>query len=110
MTRSALFIFVAAFGLLCAGCSGLSTNPSRAARTISGWIPAGTPEDNANKIMAQRGFTLDYCEVDGHGGKDYHFYHVTKFHSWLVQIHTQDGKVTVITVPRVFFDLIQFRT
>jgi hypothetical protein len=112
MTRAVLISFVAVLTLvlICVGCSGLSTNPSRAAKTISGWVPVGTSQDDVGKIMTQHGFTLDYCDVDGHGGRDYHFYHVTKFHSWLAQIHVQDGKVVTVTVPRVFFELIPIKT
>ena len=87
----------------------MSTNPTRAARTISRWVPVGTPRDDVGKIMTQHGFVLDYCDANG-GVWDYHFYHVTRFHSWLVLIHTQDGKVVTVTVPRIFFDLIRIQT
>lgn len=99
-----------AIALICTSCSGLSTNPSRAARTISSWVPAGTPEDDAGKTMTTHGFTLDYCDADGHGGRNYHYYHATKYHSWLVQIHTQNGRVVTVTVPRIFFELIPIKT
>jgi len=105
-----LFIATLALGLICAGCSGLSTNPSKAAKTISRWVPSGTSEDDITKIMTQHGFVFDFMDMDGHGGHDYHFGYATRFHNWLVQIHTQDGKVVRITVPRVDFDLIQIHT
>ena len=36
------------------GC--LSTNPDKAQRTISHWIPPGTPQEDAIRIMKQHGF------------------------------------------------------
>ena len=91
---------MAALGLICAGCA-LPTNPTWAARTISGWVPVGTAQDDADRIMRQH----------GHGGRDFHYVRVGKIHNWLVQIHEQDGKVATNHFPvKVFFTGIDFRT
>jgi len=104
-----LFVGVLALSLICTGCSGLSTNPTKAAQTISGWVPVGTPQDDAGQIMTQHGFVLDRCDMNDDGGRDYHFYYVGKTHNWVIQIHAQDGKVATTNIPvRIFSTIFNF--
>ena len=98
------FLSVVLLGLICSGCSELSSNPTRAERTIAHWLPVGTSDDVMKKIMEQHGFVLDSCLMPGGGVRDYSFYRVGKIHNWVVQVHEQDEKVATTNFPvRVFF-------
>jgi hypothetical protein len=111
ITRFILLLSVVMLGVICTGCSGLSSNPARFEGTVTHWLPVGTSDDDMKKIMQQHGFVLDYCEMPGNGVRDYHYYHVTRFHSWLVAVHEQDEKIDTTNFPvRIFFELIPIKT
>jgi hypothetical protein len=104
MTRYISLLSVVVLALICAGCSDLSSNPTRAGRTIAYWLPVGTSDDDMKKIMNQHAFVLDSCLMPGGGVRDYSFYRVGNIHNWIVQVHEQDEKVATTNFPvRVFF-------
>lgn len=78
------------------GC--LSTNPDRAQRTITRWIPPGTPEADALRTMRRHGF--EYGPDDGRavGSTVYWFSRENKItkNFWWFYVHFKDGKVDSI--------------
>jgi len=82
------------------GC--LSTNPNKAQQTISHWIPPGTAQEDAIRIMRWHGFTCEIekwnergtvlsCERENSISKDI----------WRVQVDCKDGKVIAIDPPQI---------
>jgi hypothetical protein len=78
------------------GC--LSTSPDKAQRTISHWIPPGTPQEDALRIMKRHGFE---CGNDGFSNDEettFWFSRETKIlrnMCWFY-VHFKNGKVVSI--------------
>ena len=93
MTRTTLFLFVAALGLICSGC--LSSNPERAERTVSKWVPAGISVDEATKIMKQHGFAYNATSTASCGPLgDVVFDKTGPIHYWAILVHVENGNTT----------------
>ena len=93
------------FFITVAFCGCLSTNSDRASKQISNWVPVGTSESDAIKIMSQHGFGVEHVNADDHG-RDYFFARGGNIHDWNVTIHEQNGKVATTNFPvRVWFRL-----
>lgn len=108
-TATVVLFLLIAIGWLLGGC--LSTNPARAGRTISHWVPVGTSEDAADTIMKQHRFDFEHLDLDGHGRRDFYFVRVGIVHNWLVMIHEQNGKVATTNFPvTVIFTLFEWST
>ena len=79
------------------GC--LSTNPDKAQRTISHWIPPGTPQEDAIRIMRQHGFESGKDEGrSNHEETVFWFSRETKILKnmcWFY-VHFKNGKVVSI--------------
>jgi hypothetical protein len=78
------------------GC--LSTFPDKAQRTISQWIPPGTPEEDAIRIMKQHGFESGREGRQPKGEIVCCFWHETKIlkNSRWFFVHFMNGKVVTI--------------
>ncbi len=80
------------------GC--LSTNPDRAKRTISRWIPPGTPQEDAIRIMKQHGFESGVAQTrwKEDGTSFFWFSRQTKIlrNTWWFDVIFQNGKVDSI--------------
>jgi hypothetical protein len=79
------------------GC--LSTNPDKAQRTISHWIPPGTPQEDAIRIMKQHGFESGKDEGRlNDEGTVFWFSRETKIlkNMWWFYVHFKNGKVVSI--------------
>jgi hypothetical protein len=78
------------------GC--LSTNPDKAQRTISHWIPPGTPQDDAVRIMKQHGFESGKDEGRSNEETVFWFSRETKIlkNMWWFDVHFKNGKVVSI--------------
>lgn len=79
-------------------CGCLSTNPGKAKRMISHWIPVGTPQEEAIRILKRRGF--EYGKAEWHSDVEtvYWFSRETKILKnmcWF-DVHFRDGKVSSI--------------
>jgi len=82
--------------LVLSGC--LSMNPERAQRTISHWIPPGTPQEDAIRIMKRHGFDCEPNDGRAEGSTAYWFSRENKFtknYCWLY-VHLKNGKVDSI--------------
>jgi hypothetical protein len=95
-TQRSVLGFLLAFVLLIVGCT--STQPDKFASTVHGWVPLGTTEKKAAKIMTRKGFE---CR---HLSKENPFNPLSADclrcdreqylqHDWSVQFLLQDGKV-----------------
>ena len=96
ITNTFLFLPV----LVLSGC--LSTNPDKALRTISQWIPAGTAQEEAIRILKQHGYEGGPCGIDSwrhpKGKAVFSFSHQTKILKntrWFF-VHFNNGKVVSI--------------
>ena len=78
------------------GC--LSTNPDKAQRTISHWIPPGTPQEDAIRIMKQHGFESGKDERRSNEETVFWFSCETKIlkNMWWFDVHFKNGKVVSI--------------
>ena len=93
------------------GC--LSPNPSQ--RTISQWIPLGTPQEDAIRIMKQHDFESGPCGSEWRRPKGetvFCFWHETKVlkNTHYFFVHFKDGKAVSIDGPRTsndFFDFLE---
>ncbi len=94
------------------GCS--STNPDKALRTISQWIPPGTTQEDAIRILKQHGYEGGPCGRDWKhpGGKPVFCFHretkLLKNTRWFF-VHFDDGKVVSIEgwgTGNEFFDFL----
>jgi hypothetical protein len=85
--------------IVLSGC--LSTNPDKALRTISQWIPSGTAQEDAIRIMKQHGYE------SGPSGRErrqpegeavFCFWHETKIlkNSRWFFVHFKNGKIISI--------------
>src|SRR6266567_7997482 len=89
-----IFLFLSV--LVLSGC--LSTNPDKALRTIGQWIPPGTPQEDAIRIMKQHGYESGPCGRERRQPKGetvFCFWHETKMlknSCWLF-VHFKNGKV-----------------
>jgi hypothetical protein len=83
------------------GC--LSTDPDKAQQTISHWVPAGTSEADAIKILKQHGFD---CQKQS--DTDVTCTRMTKImkNSWLFHLTLKDGKVVGNTKPTICNNLL----
>jgi hypothetical protein len=89
------------------GC--LSMNPERAQRTVSHWIPLGTPQEDAFRIMERHGFTSQVDqERQNKGETAFWFYRETKIlrNNWVLEIEFKNGKVISIDRPNTFNDFM----
>ena len=89
------------------GC--LSTNPDKAQVTISRWIPLGTPQNDAFRIMERHGFTSQVDqERQNKGETAFWFYRETEIlrNNWVLEIQFKDGKVISIDRPNTFNDFM----
>jgi len=94
------------------GC--LCTNPDKAQRTVSQWIPLGTPQEDAIRIMKQHGFESGKCGSEWRqpkGETDFCFWRETKVlkNSCAFFVHFKNGKVVSISRPvtgNSFFDFL----
>ena len=95
------------------GC--LCTNPDKSQRTVGEWIPPGTPQEHAIRIMKQHGFESGICGSKWSlpkGETVYCFWHETKVlkNSRSFFVRFKDGKVVSISGPVTgnnFFDFIE---
>jgi hypothetical protein len=95
------------------GC--LSTNPEKALRTISQWIPPGTPQEDAIRIMKQHGYDSGPCARARKQPKEetvFCFWHETKIlrNSRWFFVHFKNGKVVLIHdfgTGNNFFDFLE---
>jgi len=78
------------------GC--LSMNPERAQRTVSHWIPPGTPQEAAIRIMKQHGFDSGLDDGRAEGSTVYWFSRENKTTKdfWWFYVHFKDGRVESI--------------
>jgi hypothetical protein len=78
------------------GC--LSMNPERAQRTISHWIPPGTPQEDATRIMKRHGFDCGPDDGRAEGSTVYWFSRENKVtkNFWWFYVHFKNGKVDSI--------------
>ena len=98
LTKFILLLSVIVFN----GC--ISPNPDQALRTISQWIPPGTPQADAIRIMKQHGYESGPCGRDGRERGQparvtvFGFWHETKIlkNSRWFFVHFKDGKVESI--------------
>ena len=86
-----------AFALSNAGCA--STQPEKFADEVRGWVPIGTSENDAEKIMTRKGFEcrrlsrenpFNAYDVDCLRCDRDHFFQ----HDWTVTLFLKDKKVT----------------
>ncbi len=92
-----------------------STNPDKALRTISQWIPPGTAQEDAIRILKQHGYEGGPCGRDSwkHPGEKavFGFHHKTKILKntrWFF-VHFDEGKVVSIEgwgTGNEFFDFL----
>lgn len=80
-----------------AGCT--STEPGKFEEQVHHWVPIGTPEKEARRVMTRRGFDCDLVKQDSpfnRYGSDYLDCSRTQvwFHDWTVRIFLKDGKVS----------------
>lgn len=82
---------------LCGGC--VSFNPDTFENQVHRWVPPGTPEKEARRIMTHQGFDCDLVKQDSRFnqyGCDY--LDCTRsqvwFHDWNVRLLLKDGKVS----------------
>ena len=95
------------------GC--LSPNPDEALRKISQWIPPGTPQEDAIRIMKQHGYESGPCKRERRQAKDetaFCFWHETKIlkNSRWFFVRFKDGKVVSIEhwgTGNNFFDFLE---
>lgn len=102
-TRSILLLSVIVLG----GC--LSTNPDKAQVTIRRWIPPGTSQEDAFKIMERHGFASQVDqERQNKGETAFWFFRETKIlrNNWVLEIQFKDGKVISIDRPNTFNDFV----
>ena len=90
------------------GC--LSTDPNKAHRTISHWIPPGTPQEDAIRIMQTHRFTCAIEKWNERGTvlsceRETSFWAVT---FWHVRVDCEDGKVVAINPPVIGSDYFDF--
>ena len=107
-----IFLFLSV--LVLSGC--LSTNPDKALRTISQWIPSGTAQEDAIRILKQHGYEGGPCGMDSwrHPKEKavFGFWHETKILKntrWFF-VRFDDGKVVSIEgwgTGNEFFDFLQ---
>lgn len=95
ITKFVLLVSVVVFS----GC--VHTNPEKARRTITQWIPPGTAQDEAIRTMKQHGFDCGPSGRPSHypeGESVYCFWHETKIlkNTLWVFVHFKDGKVESI--------------
>jgi hypothetical protein len=83
------------------GC--LSTDPGKAQQTINHWVPAGTSEADAIKILKHHGFD---CQKQSE--TDYTCIRMTKImkNSWFFHLTLKDGKVVGNTTPTICNNLL----
>ena len=82
--------------LVLSGC--LSTNPDKAQRTTSQWIPPVTSQQDAIRIMKQHGFESGKDQGRSNGETVFWFSRETKIsrNLWWFYVHFQNGKVVSI--------------
>jgi len=86
--------------IVLSGC--LATNPDKALRTISQWIPPGTSQEDAILTMKQHGYEGGPCGRDGRQPQGletvFCFWHTTKIleNSRYFFVHFINGKVVSI--------------
>ncbi|HEV2435077.1 MAG TPA: hypothetical protein VG077_03695 [Verrucomicrobiae bacterium] len=79
----------------------MSTNETKASRTVGKWLPVGTSQEDATKILKKHGFTynpeatgsvspLGLVAFDKNG----------PIHTWCVLLHFENGEITT-TNPTV---------
>ena len=93
ITRILLLLSV----VVLSGC--LSTNPDKAQQTISHWIPPGTPQEDAIRIMKQHGFECGKDERRPDAEETvFWFSRETKIvkNMWWFYVHFKHGKVVSI--------------
>jgi len=73
-------------------------NPQRAQRTIGHWIPPGTPQEDAIRIMKRHGFEGEPDDGRAEGSTVYGFSRENKFTKdfWWFYVHFKNGKVDSI--------------
>jgi hypothetical protein len=89
------------------GC--LSTNPDKAQVTISHWVPLGTSQQDAFRIMERHGFTSQVDQERQNKGETvFWFSRETKIlrNNWVLEIQFKDGKVVSIERPNTFNDFM----
>ena len=89
-----IILLLSVFAL--SGC--LSANPDKAQLTISHWIPPGTPQEDAIRIMNQHGFESGRQEWHSSDETVYWFSRETKILKnmcWF-NVHFKNGKVVSI--------------
>ena len=84
-------------GGLLAGC--MTFDEAKFSQQVQKWVPVGTPEDKAQKIMEKHGFDCMIVETNSpfnHSGSA--FLDCTRgemmFHTWNAQIMLKDEKVS----------------
>jgi len=95
------------------GCS--STNPDKALKTISQWIPPGTPREDTIRIMKQHGYDSGPCGSPKRQMKEgtvFCFWHETKIlkNSRWFFVRFKNGKVLSIEgwgTGNNFFDFLE---
>jgi hypothetical protein len=95
--------------VILSGC--LSANPGR--QTISQWIPPGTPQEDAVRIMKQHGFESGPCGSEWRRPKGeavFYFGHETKIlkNTHYFFVHFKDGKAVSIGGPWTSNDFFDF--
>jgi len=94
------------------GC--LSTNPNKAQRTISHWIPPGTKQEDAIRIMQKHGFTCAIEKWNERGtvlSCERETTILTTFWAvtfWHVRVDCKDGNVIAINPPVIGSDSAGF--
>ena len=115
ITKTLLLLSVIALS----GC--LSTNPDKAQRAISRWIPPGTPQEDAIRIMQKHGFKCAPETLNPHlrshrqllqrGETVLSCERETKIikNTWWLEVHCENGKVISISgvaTGNSFFDFL----
>jgi hypothetical protein len=112
ITKFILLLSVVVLG----GC--LSTNPDKALHAISQWIPPGTPQEDAIRILNQHGYQGGPCGREWRhpkGGTVFGFSHETKILKntrWFF-VRFKNGKVDSIAhwgIGNEFFDFLYHDT
>ena len=90
-----LAVLLAAWGV--AGC--MSTSPEKFTRQVKEWVPIGTPEAEAKRIMEHHGFECQLLTKD-HPFNKYGMDYLdcdeeqVRLHDWHVKLFIEDGKVS----------------
>jgi hypothetical protein len=109
ITKIILFLSV----IVLSGC--LSAKPDKALRTIGQWIPPGTPQADAIRIMQQHGYDSGPCKRERRQPKEetaFCFWHETKIlkNSRRFFAHFKNGKLVSIdnwATGNNFFDFME---